>query len=269
LSTVVTLDGTGSSDPDPGDTLTYAWETGCSGTGFDDPTSAMPTLTVDSSSCSALCSVTLTVTDEEGESDSDSATVTVIDTEAPTLSCPASITVECDQPTDPVNTGVATAEDVCDPDLNISYADSLTPGACPAEFDINRQWTAVDDCGNTASCEQAVSVVDTTAPDIVCNAPATIVPPDAPISFTAGAVDNCAPSPSVEVTGYDCFKFTKKGKRIDKAESCEIAVEGDRITILDSGGVGDHITWTVRASDNCGNDNETRCQVEVVNPGRR
>lgn len=72
----------------------------------------------------------------------------------------------------------------------------------------------------------------------------------------------------VEITGFDCFKLTKKGKRIDKTESCAVQVNGDTITILDSGGVGDHITWKVRAIDDSGNVTEFECGVEVVNPGR-
>jgi len=65
------------------------------------------------------------------------------------------------------------------------------------------------------------------------------------------------------ITGVDCFKFTKKGKRIDKTESCVVSVNNDTVTISDSGGVGDHITWTVTA----GNYNDT-CEVVVVNPGK-
>jgi hypothetical protein len=127
--------------------------------------------------------------------------------------------------------------------------------------------TVTDSFGETAECTTTVTVVDTTAPEIDCNAPATIVPPDAPVSFTAVATDNCASSPSVEITAYDCFEYTKKGKRIDKRESCVVRAERDTLTILDSGGVGDHIGWTVRVSDNWGNVNQKQCQVEVINPG--
>ena len=128
--------------------------------------------------------------------------------------------------------------------------------------------TVTDNDGLTDSDPADVTIQDTTAPEINCNAPATIVPPDAPVSFTAVAADNCASSPSVEITGYDCFKYTRDGSRVDKTESCVIGVEGESITILDSGGVGDQIRWTVRASDNCGNVREKQCRVEVVNPGQ-
>jgi hypothetical protein len=187
--TALQLDGTGSSDPDSSDALSFAWTTTCPDGSFNDASSATPILTTGTSdTCSILCGVGLTVSDSDGLTDSDSADVTI---------------------------------------------------------------------------------QDTSAPEINCNAPATIVPSDAPISVMAAAVDNCASSASVEIGGYDCFKYTKKGKRVDKTESCVVAVEGENLTILDSGGVGDHIAWTVRASDDCGNMREKQCQLEVVNPGHQ
>ena len=127
--------------------------------------------------------------------------------------------------------------------------------------------TVTDDSGAEDSCEATVMVLDVTPPEVFCNAPDTIVPPDAPISFTATATDNCEVS-SVVITEYDCFMFTKKGKRIDKTESCVVEVVDDTITILDSGGVDDHITWTISATDSSGNTTETDCEILVVNPGK-
>jgi hypothetical protein len=127
--------------------------------------------------------------------------------------------------------------------------------------------TVEDDQGATDTCTATVTVVDVTAPVIECNAPPTITPPDAPISFTATAVDNCGPA-TVEVTGFDCFKTTKKGKRIDKTESCVVETVGATVTVLDSGGVGDHITWEVTATDAGGNEATETCEVEGVNPGQ-
>ena len=55
-------------------------------------------------------------------------------------------------------------------------------------------------------------------------------------------------------------------ERIDKTESCVVEVNGDTVTIGDSGGVHDNITWTLRANDNCGNVAEFTCLVNVVKP---
>jgi hypothetical protein len=266
-TTTIVLDGTGSSDPE-GTALTYAWSTDCPDGIFNDPTSATPVLTVSTSGCYVTCSVTLTVTDGDGATDDDTAPVTITDTTPPDITCPADVTIECDEQTDPDNTGSATATDICNPSPVITYSDVEAPGDCAAEKTITRTWTATDVCGNTHSCVQTIKVVDTTPPVIACNAPATITPPDAPISFTATATDNCDDDPSVEITRFDCFKFTKKGKQIDKTESCIVDVCGNTITILDSGGVGTQITWTVRAVDECENPSEFNCMVDVVKKGK-
>ncbi|MCH8991051.1 MAG: thrombospondin type 3 repeat-containing protein [Acidobacteria bacterium] len=71
----IMLDGTGSYDPDPGDTLTYEWTTDCPGGSFDDHTSATPTLTADS--FTVTCNVTLKVTDDGGLFDECSTTVSL------------------------------------------------------------------------------------------------------------------------------------------------------------------------------------------------
>ena len=55
---------------------------------------------------------------------------------------------------------------------------------------------------------------------------------------------------------------------MDKSESCVVDINGDTVTILDSGGVGDQISWTVTATDSNGNTIVATCGVEVVNPGR-
>lgn len=109
----------------------------------------------------------------------------------------------------------------------------------------------------------AVSVVDTTPPVVSCNAPATIRPPDALLSFGATATDVCDPDVTAAVTGYDCFAFTKKGKRISKLESCVVSFAGNTLSIHDVGGYGDHIQWTVEAPDDSGNVGEITCEVVV------
>ena len=133
---------------------------------------------------------------------------------------------------------------------------------------ITRTWTATDVCSLTDNCDQTIEVVDTTGPVISCNAPDTIIPSDAPISFAATAVDNCDAVPDVEILSFDCFKINQNGKIISKLESCVVELNGPTITILDSGGVGDNITWVVSTTDDCGNTVETLCALEVVNPGR-
>jgi len=204
-----------------------------------------------------------TATDDSGNSASATQTVMIIDNTPPDLTAPADIVAECTSPDGtPVNLGVPVVSDICDASVYVvNDAPPLFPvGTTPV------LWTATDDSGNQSLDGQVVTVQDTIPPTIHCNAPATITPPDAPISFTATAEDICDAAPFVEIVGYDCYAFTKKGRRIDKTDSCVVTFEGVDITVLDSGGVDDHISWTVQAVDMYGNTSEATCEVVVVNP---
>jgi hypothetical protein len=146
---------------------------------------------------------TWTATDACSNASSENQTIEVVDTTAPILLVPPSVTVECDQPTTPSSTGTARAGDNCDTAPTVTYSDSVTPGPCPQDYTITRTWTATDACSNVTTGTQTIRVVDTTPP-------ALIIPPDvtvecdqstAPSSTgTATAADNCDPAPTVSFT---------------------------------------------------------------------
>ena len=125
--------------------------------------------------------------------------------------------------------------------------------------------TATDTHGESNSCSATVTVVDATPPVVSCNAPPSITPPQAPISFTASAADSCGGA-TASIQSFDCYTFTNKGKRIDKRDSCVVSLSGATVTISNSGGVGDIIQWTISAHDSHGNTAETTCTVNVLNP---
>lgn len=178
---------------------------------------------------------------------------------------------QCQDVTVPTDEGVCTADASIDDGSFDPEGDPITLDQSPAGpyglGDTLVELTVTDDLGLEDSCQATVTVVDQAAPVVECNAPATIVPPDAPIAFTATATDNCSVA-SVVVTGYDCYKFTHKGKRIDKTGSCVVSISGDTVTVLDSGGVGDTIEWVAEATDGSGNTLALTCSTEVVNPGQ-
>jgi hypothetical protein len=80
-----------------------------------------------------------------------------------TIECPGTGKVFCGSPTTPDYTGEPTVSSTCPGDITVTYADATLVGAsCAARrFDsiIQRTWTAVDACGNTASCTQTIDVV--------------------------------------------------------------------------------------------------------------
>jgi len=108
VGTEVTLDGTGSSDPD-GDTLSYAWDFETDGT--VDSTDAVVNHTYN---LGGPYTAALTVTDPCGETSTDTVTVTVVDTTPPvvTITSPSEgATYYNTRPPLPVT---ATAADICD-----------------------------------------------------------------------------------------------------------------------------------------------------------
>jgi hypothetical protein len=111
-----------------------------------------------------------------------------------------------------------------------------------------------------------VEVQDRVRPTIACNSRPSIRPRDVPVSFRATASDNCDQSPTVKIIAFGCYAQKASGKRVDKSDSCVVAVSGDTIRVIDSGGVGDHIWWTVQAQDGSGNVSEQVCAVDVVKP---
>jgi hypothetical protein len=123
----------------------------------------------------------------------------------------------------------------------------------------------LDSFGQGSEKALAVGIVDTTAPEIDCNAPPTIRPPDTALSFTATGTDACDAEVVAEITGFKCFRFEGNGKPVDKTHSCGVKFAGNKITIPRSNGVGNHIAWTVRAADDSGNTSVIECAVEVVN----
>jgi FtsP/CotA-like multicopper oxidase with cupredoxin domain len=105
---LVTLDGTGSSDPDM-DTLSYSWS--AAGIVFDDPTSPTP------SAVFPLGSTTVTLTVSDGElEDSDDVVITIADNTPPTITVSASPATLW-PPNHKLVTVTATVNvtDVCDP----------------------------------------------------------------------------------------------------------------------------------------------------------
>lgn len=113
--------------------------------------------------------VTWTATDTSGNTITGSQKVTIVDTTAPKIMAPSGVTFEA---TDPVNNmisiGTASATDI----IGIDSITSDSPATFPFGETIVT-WTATDTSGNSATDTQKVTVIDTTAPQLVL--PANIV----------------------------------------------------------------------------------------------
>jgi hypothetical protein len=109
--------------------------------------------------------VTLTVTDHCGNMSSCSTQVQTIEVVPPAMTCPPNIAKKCDDKLTPADCGTATAVDNCDPNPVISYTDVVN-GIMPCDGNIQRTWTAEDNCGNVVSCVQTIVVVDNVPPSL-------------------------------------------------------------------------------------------------------
>ena len=132
---------------------------------------------------------TFTATDDADNSTSATQTITVQDTTAPEFtSIPADYTAEC---TDELIYDDASAIDNCG-EVSISVLTETIAGDCVGTSTIIRTFTATDDAGNSSSATQTISVVDTTAPELVIPEDYT-AECDEDLTFDdASATDNCA-----------------------------------------------------------------------------
>ncbi|MDT8346245.1 MAG: gliding motility-associated C-terminal domain-containing protein [Flavobacteriaceae bacterium] len=142
--------------------------------------------------CNLIVSRTFEVTDACGKTATAVQIINIQDTTDPAFveALPADATVECDAI--PV-ADVLTATDSCSL-ATVSFSETTTPGNCSGEFTLSRVWVASDDCGNSVSHTQTITVIDTTAPSFVEALPADItVECDAiPVADVLTATDTCS-----------------------------------------------------------------------------
>ena len=219
--------------------------------------------------------VTWTVTDIHGNTATCEQTVTVTDDEDPTIACPADVQVTADAGVcyaTGVALGTPTTDDNC-------AVDTVTNDA-PAQFpvgDTTVTWTVTDIHGNSATCEQTVTVTDDEDPTIACPADVQVTA-DAGVCYATGVAlgtpttdDNCAvdavtnDAPAQFPVGDTTVTWTVTDIHGNSA-TCEQTVTvtddedpvitgcPDDITVnADAGTCDAVVTWTPpTADDNCG-----------------
>jgi len=116
-------------------------------------------------------SVIYTATDGSGNTATCEQIITVEDNEDPTISCPADLTVDTDLGTCET-TGVSLGSSVSDDNCSVVVTnDSSEPYALGTTSVI---YTATDGSGNTATCEQTITVEDNEDPSISCPSDLTV-----------------------------------------------------------------------------------------------
>jgi hypothetical protein len=173
-------------------------------------------------------------TDECGNSSTISRTVIITDSTPPVLiGVPDDIAIECGDVPDPA---VVTATDNCTSEITVSMVEEVIPQDCG--YLLIRTWVAHDNCDNTASDSQVITVADTTPPVI------SGVPDDVEmyceldvIEYNVTAFDNCDGLVEVsfsEVIGEGCpYIVTRTWTAIDAcgnaASDSQVITVGDDV----------------------------------------
>jgi gliding motility-associated-like protein len=113
---------------------------------------------------------TWTATDDCGNTTIHTQTITVNDDVNPTFvgTLPAAtVTVSC--ASEVPEAATLTATDNCGTAV-VDFDETITSGACDNNFTVTRTWTATDDCENTTTYQQIITVNDNIAPTITTKA---------------------------------------------------------------------------------------------------
>jgi large repetitive protein len=138
------------------DIVVPTWSDNC-----DEELEFASSVTPSTDGCSNIYTYEWSATDNCGNTASVGMVVTIVDTTDPMIYVPLDNEYSCEET---IDYGVASAEDACDMEVEITFVDVMIPGDCPNSYSIERTWTATDDCGNSASSVTTYYVYDNTNP---------------------------------------------------------------------------------------------------------
>ncbi len=192
---------------------------------------------------------TWSLTDDCGNTITHTQTITVEDTTAPTFTVPGDITIykdeNCNYDAAVGITGDVTDEaDNCDATLDATFSDAVADGTCEGEQIITRTWSLTDDCGNTTTHTQTITVEDNTAPTFTV-----------PADITIYKDENCNYDAAVGITGDVTDEADNCDATLDATFSDDVAdgtCEGEQI-----------ITRTWSLTDDCGNTTTQKQTITV------
>ena len=110
---------------------------------------------------------TYRATDLCGNSSTCAQIITVFDNTAPTITCPANVTVQCASLVPAPSPGSVITSDNCGGTTTVTFvSDVISNQTCINRFVVTRTYRATDACGNSSTCAQIITVFDNTAPVI-------------------------------------------------------------------------------------------------------
>ncbi len=167
-----------------------------------------------------------------------SQTITVLDTTAPVLTCATNRTVECG---DVWDFDPPTADDSCSPsNIVVSVFITVTNPICGGSFWAERTWLAVDACGNSDTCSQIITNLDTTAPVLTCATNRTVECGAAWDFDLPGVLDACEGTNVMvvildTVTNATCGNTFVATRTWQASDSCtNVAACSQTITVVDT-----------------------------------
>ena len=173
------------------------------------------------------------------------AYVHIEDNTDPVINVPADPgPIECDV-ADPESWALqATATDVCSDNVTLTFAIQDAAAICVGTGEVTYIFTAIDDCGNTATATGTYTIIDTTAPELT-----------APNDLHVHCGDDITSAVYAWLHQYTVFD--------NCSSESHIVVTNDFTGVPDLCGGSVVVTWT--ATDDCGNSTTAQSNL-IVDP---
>jgi uncharacterized repeat protein (TIGR01451 family) len=220
-------------------------------------------VTDDTDPCNIIITRTWSLADDCGNAAANQVQIILVrDVFEPLISCPPDEAVAYGANVDPSVMGYPVVFDNCEEYLEATYEDINIEGSCSCNYEIQRTWTATDQCGNTSSCTQSIFVQDIEVPEISCpdGSPFIVTVNSGNTYYThsgtdwdADADDNCTADDDISLSAM----LTKVSVPANPNPGPHSSLDG---VIFEQGLTT--VTWT--ATDEC--DNSATCSfiVEVL-----
>ncbi len=227
--------------------FTFTTSSGQSGSGNFN---AGPYPSVQANNCTWFANVTFRVTDDCGNSSTITLRWDIVDNQVPTfIGLQPNITVYCPNPLPTVP--AATVADNCDANVAISFSRVYQDSLCDGSYTVVTTWTAMDDCGNTASATQNIFVSDTTRPiftlipsDQTFRCDTFVLPPVPVMGVNIMATDVCSPvisittstnslqNPNPDSCGHYSYNIIRTFTAMDECGNTQTATQ--TISVIDN-----------------------------------